>query len=324
MPLTKKISKSYQPLFSLIIPTYNREEPLRLTLERLLRQTYTNLEIIVVDQTQAHEQETLRFFKRSGRKLKVIKQKNPNLPAARNTGLVAAKGEIIAFLDDDCLVEEDYIARIVSHYTQNGVDALVAGVVVDRRGAATAIRELKEKYRFTPEEMRKTRVQVPQIKPIAMLTARRYVFAKVGSYDEFLGVLTPNASAEDLDYYIRCAHAGVRAFVDPALKINHLSHIPGGCGARSEFANVVKEAHFMAGVYVALKNRSAGTAGLLKALAQIYRGYIFPQRLLGFRAFLKRHLYAIAVLQKAFSALNSHPTQQGQADYYGNDRLRFS
>ncbi|KPJ58694.1 MAG: hypothetical protein AMS15_07810 [Planctomycetes bacterium DG_23] len=306
--MAKKVSTSYHPLFSLIVPTYHREEPLRLTLKALLSQTYANLEIIVVDQTEEHEEETLRFFEEAAHKLRVITQKKPNLPAARNTGIAAANGEIVAFLDDDCLVEADYVVRIVSHYRDSLVDALVAGVVADRRGIQTATQELKQKYGFTAEEMHKARIEVPQIKPIAMLTARRSVFARVGDYDEFLGVLTPNASAEDLDYYVRCARAGVKVFVDPKLKIEHLSHIPGGCGARAQFASVVREAHFLAGTYVILKHRSLGALGFLKALGQIYRGYVLPQRLYGFRALAKTHLDAISVLRKALGALDGHLT----------------
>ena len=304
--MVKTIATFYEPLFSLIVPTYNREEPLRLTLERLFRQTYANLEVVVVDQTTGHEAETLRFFEEAGRNVRVIRLRKPNLPAARNAGLAAAKGEIIGFLDDDCLVDEDYVARIVSHYKQNYVDALVAGLVADRRGITTAIQELKRKYHLTAEQMLKARVEVQQIKPSAMLTARKSVFARVGNYDEVLGLLTPNASAEDLDYYIRCARAGVRAFVDPKLKIQHLSHLPGGCGARSEFASVVRETHFLAGAYVILKHRSLSTTGFLKALAEIYRGYILPQRLYGFWALAKAHRDAIPILRRALCALINH------------------
>jgi glycosyltransferase involved in cell wall biosynthesis len=117
------------PLVSAIIATYNRADLVPKAIESVRQQTYQNLEIIVVDDgspddtgqvVRAIPDERIRYIRH---------EKNKGLPAGRNTGIQAAKGEYIAFLDDDDAWRADKIERqlkMIKDY-----DAVLCGVLVD-------------------------------------------------------------------------------------------------------------------------------------------------------------------------------------------------
>lgn len=89
-------------LFSVIIPVYNVEPYLRECLESVLNQTFTNWEgICVNDGSTDRSAAILEEYAEKDRRFKVITQPNGGLSAARNTGLDAAKGDYVLFLDSD-------------------------------------------------------------------------------------------------------------------------------------------------------------------------------------------------------------------------------
>jgi glycosyltransferase involved in cell wall biosynthesis len=99
-------------LVSVIIPTYNREKTIRRAVDSVLAQTWKNIEAIVVD--DGSKDQTAEVLKVYGDKIRVIFQKNGGPSAARNTGIKAATGEIISFLDSDDSWMPQKIERQVS------------------------------------------------------------------------------------------------------------------------------------------------------------------------------------------------------------------
>ena len=86
-------------LVSVVIPTYNRSAICRAAVESVLAQTYPNVEVIVVDDGSTDD--TRDAIARVNSRVQVIWQHNAGVSAARNTGMAAARGEYIAFLDSD-------------------------------------------------------------------------------------------------------------------------------------------------------------------------------------------------------------------------------
>jgi glycosyltransferase involved in cell wall biosynthesis len=90
---------SYNPLVSVVIPTYNRASLIPAAIESVLGQTYKNIELIIVDDGSTdNTQEVLSGY---GDRVRVVLQENRGPAIARNRGIAVAKGDIIAFLDSD-------------------------------------------------------------------------------------------------------------------------------------------------------------------------------------------------------------------------------
>jgi glycosyltransferase involved in cell wall biosynthesis len=92
---------NHRPRVSVIIPTYNREHLISRAIQSVQHQTYQDFEMIVVDDGSTdHTEEMASSFR--DEKIRYLRHdQNKGLPAARNTGIRAAKGEYVAFLDDD-------------------------------------------------------------------------------------------------------------------------------------------------------------------------------------------------------------------------------
>ena len=94
------------PLITIILPTYNRYKELGNLLQDLEKQTYTNFEVILIDQSNPFNEEFYEIFNLS---YYIIRQEKPALWRARNNGVKSAKSEYLLFLDDDSRIEPDWI-----------------------------------------------------------------------------------------------------------------------------------------------------------------------------------------------------------------------
>lgn len=103
------------PLISVIIPVYNTKDFLPDCLNAVLKQTYTNLEIIVIDDGSNDGcAKICDTYAKKDTRIKLIHQKNAGLSAARNAGLKLATGEFVTFIDGDDTVTVDYVERLFS------------------------------------------------------------------------------------------------------------------------------------------------------------------------------------------------------------------
>ncbi|MBI4167352.1 MAG: glycosyltransferase [Candidatus Aenigmarchaeota archaeon] len=111
---------------SIVIPTYNRAKDIKKAVESVLKTDYPNYEVIVVD--DASKDNTIPTLKKlKTKKLRVVQRKiNGGPAAARNDGIKAAKGELIAFTDSDCTVSKEWISNLAGFIKKLPED--VAGV----------------------------------------------------------------------------------------------------------------------------------------------------------------------------------------------------
>lgn len=102
--------KKAKPLMSIIIPVYNAEKYLEKCINSILDQTYTNYEVILVnDGSVDNSKEIIERFKKEDKRIVSIHKKNGGVSSARNAGLSIAVGEFVFFIDADDYLESDYI-----------------------------------------------------------------------------------------------------------------------------------------------------------------------------------------------------------------------
>lgn len=110
-----------EPLISIIVPVYQVEAYLDRCVESLLAQTYENLEIILVDDGSPDRcPQICDTYAEKDRRVRVIHQENAGLSGARNTGIDAAKGEYLAFVDSDDYVSENFVRVLYDLLQETG------------------------------------------------------------------------------------------------------------------------------------------------------------------------------------------------------------
>ena len=127
------------PLISAIICTHNREQYLGAAIDSLLAQSMeaygvNSYEIIVVDNASTDSTAEIVHSKiaqaTNGSVLQYVYESTLGLSAARNTGAITAKGEIVAYLDDDAEASEHWLASLLSVFEQNEKIAIAGGKVI--------------------------------------------------------------------------------------------------------------------------------------------------------------------------------------------------
>lgn len=113
---------------SVIIPVYNAEKYLAECMDSVIEQTLKNIEIICVDDGSADESlRILKEYEKADRRVRILCQENAGAGAARNTGLAAAKGEYLSFLDADDFFEPDMLERAYSKAKEQKAQVIVFG-----------------------------------------------------------------------------------------------------------------------------------------------------------------------------------------------------
>ena len=114
-----------QPLISVIVPVYNVEEYLPRCLDSIINQTYTNLEILLIDDGATDNSGKIcDEYLDADERITVIHQKNGGLSAARNSGLDACEGDYVYFLDSDDFIESNALETLVGAAEKDGSDVV--------------------------------------------------------------------------------------------------------------------------------------------------------------------------------------------------------
>ena len=148
------------PLITIIVPVYNVRTYAGECIESLMHQTYTNLEILLVDDGSTDGSgELCEEYARRDNRVRVIHQENQGLSGARNTGLDHASGEYVAFVDSDDRVISAFIARLYRLLQQYHADIAACAYVKEsdkmqnlsksRRGSLYNIHFFKNDKRVT-------------------------------------------------------------------------------------------------------------------------------------------------------------------------------
>lgn len=197
---------------SIIVPTYNGAERLPACLDALLAQrTDRSCEVIVVNDGST---DGTRDVVGGYGAVRLVNQKNSGPGAARNRGVEEAAGEIVVFIDDDCVAERDWLDKLLAVF-ENSPD------VVGVKGAyRTSQRELVARFvQIEYEEKYDRLMRHRYIDFIDTYSAafRRGVFLEAGGYDRSF----PTASVEDQEFSFRLADAGHKMVFVPGARVWH-------------------------------------------------------------------------------------------------------
>lgn len=119
------------PLVSVVLPTYNRPDRLRRAVDSVVRQRYGRWELLVVDDGGAADSRSVVDAVNDDR-ISWMRIEHRGACAARNTALGAATGDIIAYLDDDNVMDSDWLHSVVWAFEQRpDVDVLYGAFVID-------------------------------------------------------------------------------------------------------------------------------------------------------------------------------------------------
>lgn len=122
---------------SVIIPVYNVEKYLKRCLDSVLNQTLRDIEIICINDGSTDT--SVQILEEYGTKIKVIHSKNKGVSEARNTGLKAATGEYIAFLDSDDFVDDTFYEKLYKGATEYNADIACANILRENEKEKTHI-----------------------------------------------------------------------------------------------------------------------------------------------------------------------------------------
>ena len=130
-------------MISIIIPAYNSEMTIRQSLDSCLSQTYTDFEIIVVNDFSSDKtEEIVKDYISKDSRIKLINNaENLGAGLSRRKGLSEIKGELMMFLDADDYIKSDYLETLLGYMNNYGVDIVSSGLILtDYKGNITAQR----------------------------------------------------------------------------------------------------------------------------------------------------------------------------------------
>lgn len=206
---------------SVVICTRNRPDTIMASVESVLRNDYPSFDVVVVDQsTNPTTRELLAPVMAADGRLRYRHVDQPGLSRAYNLGIRAARGDVIAGTDDDCVAPPDWLARIAAAFARDPEAGLLygqvllppagkrpAGIIPYWRISAPARYCKLEGFNFDGMG--------------ANFAVRRQIFDRIGGFDEALGGGAPLASTQDFDFAYRAFLAGGVIILRPEVHVDH-------------------------------------------------------------------------------------------------------
>ena len=214
MSTTSKSDK--YPLVSCIVTTHNRLDLLKRAVESIKRQTYPNIEIIVVD--DASDDGTREWGEKEDIKyLRISKEDSKGGNYARNTGIQLSKGEYCAFLDDDDYWLSEKIQDQVELAKIRDADFVYCGrrlEIIEKNGSIRYIDQIPKEY-YSGDLSNKILFSIPTT--TSLMLVKKNTLLKIGCFDENLKFW------QDYDLMIRLAQRTPIYFVPKVLAVYRLS-----------------------------------------------------------------------------------------------------
>ncbi|MAW94133.1 MULTISPECIES: glycosyltransferase family 2 protein [unclassified Leeuwenhoekiella] len=188
-----------KPKFSVVVPVYNKANFVKQTIQSVLDQDFTDYELVLVnDGSTDGSLQILKAF--DAPNITLLDQENQGLCAARNAGIQAAKGEIIALLDADDLWEPEHLQNLFE-LSQNFPEASLYGTAYvelfqDAKPVPPKINLRTSEQQLLIEDFFEASLFQPLVPP-SSFAFKKEVVESIGGFD------TTVTYFEDVDFYIR-------------------------------------------------------------------------------------------------------------------------
>ncbi|OQZ02636.1 MAG: hypothetical protein B6D35_00945 [Candidatus Brocadia sp. UTAMX2] len=263
-----------KPLVSVVVPTYNRPDTLKTTLESIASQTYKHIEAVVVNDAGEDVSTVVDLFRDRLRIQYLVHPENKGLAAARNTAIRHASGEYIAYLDDDDMFYQDHIETLVTYLETSGDKVAYTDayrVCQEKEGGRYAIKQKDVPYSF---DFDADLILAQNLFPVLCVMHRKSCLDEVGLFDESL------TTHEDWDLWIR---------ISRNYHFTHIKKITGEFTWRTDSAS-------MSGA------RQADFLRTMGIIYEKYKSYLRDkQRILDLQTAWIQHLQKVSIIIPVFN-----------------------
>lgn len=204
-------------MISVLIPTFNRVDQLRECINSLKKQTLESqeYEIIIVDDGSSDQTPELgqSFSVSSEGHIRYFRQTNQGPAAARNFGIQNAKGEVVAFIDDDCRAERNWLEELVKGYSDPKVGGTGGRIISPLKET------LADRYCFHVGLLETPKMKEDRVEYVITANAsfRKKAVLEIGGFDEHF--VFPGGEDPDISY--RLTQSGYRLIYNPFAIVNH-------------------------------------------------------------------------------------------------------
>ncbi len=227
------------PFVSVVVPTRDRTELLATLLPSLLALEYPHYEIIVVDNAPRTSATVDFIAEKYGNlpQVRYVREDRPGLSSARNCGLWHAQGEIVAFADDDTIVDRHWLTESAKGFTFGQNVACVTGSIYPRE-LETPAQILVEQWGGYNKGFSKLIFDLAEHRPDnrtypysagtfgsgANLSLKTSMFRDMGGFDPALSTGTLAYGGEELALFIQLITSGHQIVYEPGALLHHLHH----------------------------------------------------------------------------------------------------
>lgn len=225
------------PPISVVVATRERPDSLRACLDSLLSMEYVNFEVVVVDNDPQTSRTADLIADHFGSSVRYVRENRRGLAAAHNCGLAQARGQIVAFVDDDVVVDQHWLTGIAEGFATTSQVGCVTGLILPAQLDTPAQLLLERHGGFDKGFMQRifdTDSHRPQ-DPLFPFTAGRLgsganmafdveVLRRLGGFDPAIGVGTFARGGDDLAGFFRVVVSGHRLVYQPSAVVWHCHH----------------------------------------------------------------------------------------------------
>ncbi|WP_246561785.1 glycosyltransferase [Streptomyces roseirectus] len=290
-PPPEATSPGPPPYATVVIATRERAGKLVHALDSMLAQDHPGFEIVVVDNAPATETTQDLIREKYAERVRYLCEPMPGLALAHNTGLAAARGEVVAFTDDDVVADPRWLTELTSPFTSDPRLGCATGLILPARLRTPAQVLLESHGGFSKGFAPRTYdpAAPPSDEPLFPFTAGRFgsgagmafrtsVLRDVGGFDPATGAGTLARGGDDLYGFVRVLAHGYRLRYTPSALVWH-HH-------RETWRDLETQAYgYGAGLGAYLTAVLVNSPGLLPAfLARVPKGVLYARALTASRA----------------------------------------